>query len=102
MALDDTEIAIYVRQILAAFPSSPTDKAFTTQQHVELIEPLSEREYEVLELIAEGLTNQEIADRLYLSLHTVKIHARNIYGKLNVKNRTHAVKKGKILGILQT
>ncbi len=61
---------------------------------------MSEREIEVLELIAEGLINQEIADQLYLSLHTVKVHARNIYSKLAVKNRTQAVAKGKALGIL--
>jgi LuxR family maltose regulon positive regulatory protein len=66
----------------------------------EIVESLSERELEVLELIAEGLTNQEVATRLYLSLHTVKVHARNIYAKLGVKNRTQAVAKGKALGIL--
>ena len=66
----------------------------------ETLNSLSEREIEVLELIAEGLINQEIADQLYLSLHTVKVHARNIYSKLAVKNRTQAVAKGKALGIL--
>ena len=59
-----------------------------------------DREREILQLIADGLTNQEIATRLYLSLHTVKAHARNIYGKLGVKNRTQAVAKGRTLGIL--
>ena len=66
----------------------------------EGLEPLSEREIEVLQLISEGLTNQEIAGKLYISLHTVKGHARNIYGKLGVKNRTQAIAKGKSLGIL--
>ena len=61
-----------------------------------LIEPLSERELEVLVLIAEGLTNQEITTRLYILLNTVKVHTRNIYGKLGVNNRTQA----KDLGIL--
>ncbi len=65
-----------------------------------VVEPLSERELEILQLIAEGLTNQEVADRLYLSLHTVKVHARNIYAKLGVKSRTQAVARGKALGIL--
>jgi LuxR family maltose regulon positive regulatory protein len=66
----------------------------------EIVEPLSERELEVLELVAEGLSNQEIAQRLYLSLHTVKWHMGNIHGKLGVKNRTQAVAKARALGVL--
>lgn len=65
-----------------------------------LIEPLSERELEVLALVAEGLTNQEIADRLFLSLATVKWHTSNIYGKLAVGNRTEAVTRAQALGLL--
>lgn len=65
-----------------------------------LIEPLTEREIEVLGLIAAGLSNQEIANKLFLSLHTVKVHARNIYGKLDVSSRTEAVARGRTLGIL--
>ena len=60
----------------------------------------SERELEVLQLIAEGLTNPEIAARLYLSLNTVKVHTRNIYGKLGAHNRAGAVARGRALGIL--
>ncbi len=93
----------YVRQLLAAFPPAGSEPALSsTPPEVEsgFIEPLTERELEVLQLIAEGLTNQEVANRLYLSLHTVKAHARNIYGKLSVKNRTQAVAKAKALGIL--
>ena len=56
-----------------------------------LDEPLTERELEVLALIADGLTNPQIADKLYLSTGTVKVHSRNIYGKLGVGNRTEAV-----------
>jgi LuxR family maltose regulon positive regulatory protein len=66
----------------------------------ELIKPLSMREIEVLQLISEGLTNQQIASKLFLSLHTVKGHARKIYSKLGVKNRTQAIAKEKALGIL--
>jgi predicted ATPase/DNA-binding CsgD family transcriptional regulator len=55
-----------------------------------LAEPLTERELEVLALIADGLTNRQIAGKLYLSTGTVKVHSRNIYGKLNVSNRTEA------------
>ncbi len=64
------------------------------------IEPLSERELEVLELIAEGLTNQEIATRLFLTLNTVKAHTRNIYSKLGVNSRIQAVARARDLGIL--
>ena len=66
----------------------------------DLVEPLSERELEVLQYIAEGLMNREIADRLYLSLYTVKAHARSIYDKLDAHNRTQAVAKARELGVL--
>jgi LuxR family maltose regulon positive regulatory protein len=65
-----------------------------------LVEPLSPRELEVLQLVAEGLTNPEIAARLYLSLNTIKVHTRNIYGKLGVNNRTKAVTRARALGVL--
>jgi LuxR family maltose regulon positive regulatory protein len=64
-----------------------------------LVEPLSERELEVLGLIAEGLTNQEIALRLHISLSTVKGHTTNIYGKLGVKSRIQAVAQARSLGL---
>jgi LuxR family maltose regulon positive regulatory protein len=93
----------YVRQLLAAFPSAEPEQAEATSSQVpetDLIEPLSERELEVLELIAQGLTNREIASRLFLSLNTVKAHTRNLYGKLGVHSRTQAVAKAQALGVL--
>ena len=101
-ALAENIEATYTRSLLAAFPDKEPHKIDAQKGQAELIEPLSERELEVLQLIAEGLTNQEIADRLYLSLHTIKIHARNVYAKLGVKNRTQATAKGKALGLLLT
>jgi LuxR family maltose regulon positive regulatory protein len=68
----------------------------------ELVEPLSEREIEVLQLIAEGLTNQEVASRLYLAPSTVKVHTRNIYGKLGAHHRADAVAKARAFGILSS
>jgi ATP/maltotriose-dependent transcriptional regulator MalT len=65
-----------------------------------LVDPLSEREIEVLVLIAQGLTNREIGERLYLALDTVKGHNRRIFGKLGVGKRIEAVKKARELGIL--
>ncbi|MHC8363867.1 LuxR C-terminal-related transcriptional regulator [Pseudomonas sp. LS2P72] len=61
--------------------------------------PLSKRELEVLQLIAQGNSNQQIADVLFISLHTVKTHARRINGKLGVERRTQAVAKAKLLGV---
>jgi LuxR family maltose regulon positive regulatory protein len=65
-----------------------------------LPEPLSERELEVLQLIAAGLSNQEIGARLYLALDTVKGHNRRIFEKLQVQRRTEAVAKARALGVL--
>jgi LuxR family maltose regulon positive regulatory protein len=84
-------------RLLAAFPAK---EPAVRELPLEMVESLSERELEVLRLIAEGLSNQEIAQSLVVSLRTVKWHASNIYGKLGVKNRTQAVAKARSLGIL--
>jgi LuxR family maltose regulon positive regulatory protein len=65
-----------------------------------LVEPLSQRELEVLHLIALGMTNQEIAQQLVIAQGTVKAHAASIYRKLDVANRTEAVARARQLGIL--
>jgi LuxR family maltose regulon positive regulatory protein len=65
-----------------------------------LIEPLSQRELEVLQLIAQGLSNREISERLFLALSTVKGHNRNIYSKLQVQRRTEAIARARELGLL--
>jgi LuxR family maltose regulon positive regulatory protein len=93
----------YVRRLLAAFPTTEPEQAgppHTQVRQPDLIEPLSDRELEILQLISEGLTNREIASRLFLSLNTVKAHSRNIYGKLDVHNRTEAVARARALGVL--
>jgi len=66
----------------------------------QLTEALSLREFDVLRLIADGLTNQEIADALYIAISTVKTHINNIYGKLEVTNRVQALARARELGIL--
>ncbi|MAS33626.1 MAG: LuxR family transcriptional regulator [Anaerolineaceae bacterium] len=93
----------YVSQLISAFSMPAAEQSAVSQTitpESQGIDALSQREIEVLQLIANGLTNQDIADQLYLSLHTVKVHARNIYSKLAVKNRTQAVAQAKSLGIL--
>jgi LuxR family maltose regulon positive regulatory protein len=74
-----------------AYPSPPAQS---------LIEPLSRREVEVLQLIAQGLSNQEISERLILALETVKGHNKKIFGKLQVQRRTEAVARARQLGLL--
>lgn len=66
----------------------------------DLTSGLSRREREVLMLIAQGASNQQVAEQLFISLHTVKTHARRINGKLGVERRTQAVAKAKFMGIL--
>jgi len=61
---------------------------------------LSKRELEILGLLAEGLSNQEIAARLFVSLSTVKTHLQNLFQKLDVKRRTQAIEKAKRLGLI--
>ena len=66
----------------------------------QLIELLSAREREILQLIGQGCSNLDISNKLYIALDTVKGHNRNIFGKLNVKNRTEAVAKARELGVI--
>jgi LuxR family maltose regulon positive regulatory protein len=95
-----------ISPLLAAFgaevvQASPTVDFSVESANQALFEPLTERELEVLAYLATGMTNQDIAGELYVSLAAVKWHARNIYSKLEVKNRTQAVAKARELGLLQ-
>ena len=63
----------------------------TTYRSEGMVEALTEREMEVLRVVASGKSNKEVADALYLSVLTVQVHLRNIFGKLGVSNRTEAV-----------
>jgi LuxR family maltose regulon positive regulatory protein len=92
----------YVGRLLAAVPEAETTSPGTgpVPDQPELVEPLSARELEVLRLIAQGLSNRAIAERLVIALSTVKGHTSNIYGKLGVHNRTQAVARARTLGFL--
>lgn len=74
------------------------DFAFNEEEFNRL--GISKRELEVLELMAQGLSNQEIADKLFVSLNTIKTHSANLFVKLDAKRRTHAVQKAKELGLI--
>ncbi|MDX1524324.1 MAG: LuxR C-terminal-related transcriptional regulator, partial [Anaerolineae bacterium] len=87
----------YLGQIQAAFMPAVNERTVTAQS---LIEPLTKRELEVLNLMAEGLSNQEIADQLILALGTVAKYSNNIFTKMNVRNRTQAISEAKRLGLI--
>jgi LuxR family maltose regulon positive regulatory protein len=84
----------YTAKILAALPPSRSVSS------AQLIDPLSERELEILHLIADGLKNQEIADQLIISLNTVLYHIKNIYSKLGVNKRALAINKARALELI--
>ncbi len=77
----------------------PADKNIQ-QHHLTLVEPLTSREIAVLRLIAEGYANKEIAQKLGVSVRTVKFYGTSIYAKLGVRGRTQAIYKAKELGLL--
>ncbi len=82
---------------------SPTEGAslIVLSQAPGLVEALTAREAEVLALLAEGLSNQQIADRLSVSLSTVKTHISNLYSKLGAERRTQALARARTLGLLR-
>jgi LuxR family maltose regulon positive regulatory protein len=97
LALSEGVNPNYISRLLAGFPE-PTEPSATGDY--ALVEPLSERELEVLRLIAAGLSNQEIAQELVIAVSTVKSHINHIYGKLGVKSRTQAIAKAQSLRLL--
>jgi len=97
----------YVKRILDAFSKShhqrdeePAPVSPARTEPMALIEPLTDRELDVLRLMTEGLKYKEIAERLFISQNTVRYHVKAIYGKLNVNNRTQAIEQARQFQIL--
>jgi LuxR family maltose regulon positive regulatory protein len=95
----------YIAKLLAAWDAEQPKRDDTSslpQVHPTqpLSDPLSHREIEVLRLMAQGLSNREMSERLFLALDTVKGHNRKIFGKLHVQSRTEAIARARALGLL--
>jgi LuxR family maltose regulon positive regulatory protein len=110
---DEHRLLAYMDTLLAAFPDfrlqildfrltggEDNQKSKIKNQKSDLVEPLSARESEILRLIADGHSNQAIADRLVVAVSTIKKHVNNIYGKLDVQSRTQALLRARELHLL--
>jgi len=97
----DHPLSDYVDKLLAAFTQPvAAPKSAIIHQKSDMIEPLSERELEVLKLLRSELSGPEIAQQLIVSLHTLRTHTNNIYNKLGVNNRRAAVRRAEELDLL--
>ncbi len=100
--VESPHLKTFVQELLSLFSHSPSKPASEkpASRNQDLIEPLSDREIEVLCLLADGLSNAEIATQLYLSPNTLKAHTQNIYSKLDVHSRVQAVNRARELKII--
>jgi LuxR family transcriptional regulator, maltose regulon positive regulatory protein len=95
----------YLELLLSSFTGAPRYERNLaappeSEQVLGLVESLSEREVAVLRCLADGFTSPQIAKKLFVSTNTVRTHLNNIYGKLDVHNRTQAILKARALGLL--
>ena len=111
IARTESPVAAYAAMLLAAFPTPRAARAGTAEPptpmpavqripHPALVEPLTEREREILQLVADGYSNQAIAATLVVAVSTVKKHINNLYGKLAVQSRTQALVRARELDLL--
>ena len=97
----DYELLGYADKLLAAFEQpAAVPQSQIANRKSQMLDPLSQRELELLKLIAQGLSNREICERLFLALDTVKGHNRRIFDKLQVQSRTEAIAHARELGLL--
>jgi len=99
LSLSEPRLRAYISKLLPHFGADVSVEIKLPTGDM-LVEPLSQRELEVLQLIAKGLSNREISERLFLALSTVKGHTRIIFDKLQVQRRTEAVARARELGLL--
>lgn len=97
----------YATRLLLAFEqettsTGPGQEEASRSPAALLVEPITKREMEVLQLISEGLTNREIARQLVLSPNTIRTHTYNLYGKLGVHSRLQAVTRARELNLLDS
>jgi ATP/maltotriose-dependent transcriptional regulator MalT len=98
--VDRAELADAVVTLPVRLPRS-TSTRVAASGNADLIESLTTREHDVLALVADGLSNRDVATALAISEHTVKFHLASIFGKLGVSTRTEAVQRGLRLGIIE-
>jgi LuxR family maltose regulon positive regulatory protein len=96
------KLARYVHKLVDSFGAKPgiASASLERSKRPNLVEPLSARELEVLQLVAAGLSNTQIATRLIVTTGTVKTHINHLFGKLAVQSRTQAVVRARELGLL--
>jgi LuxR family maltose regulon positive regulatory protein len=98
----EPRLSKYVHKLLSNLGITTVDKPGTSELRLQssIVEPLSDRELQVLQLVAAGASNKEIAQQLSITLSTVKAHLRNINSKLDVGSRTQAVARARSLRLL--
>lgn len=90
---------IVVREVMVPMPATPVQPGQMGTRMEEL--GISQREYDVLQLLARGMSNEEIATGLFVSQNTVKTHLSNLYFKLDAKRRTQAVERARAMGLIE-
>lgn len=91
---------IFVEKQVPVYVNIPMQHPFETNEKALEKLAISKREFEILELMATGMSNQEIADKLFVSVNTIKTHTSNLFLKLDVKRRTQAVTKARELQLI--